>query len=88
MVSLAKLETSAQHDHDEMFLAELSPSGNLLVNDTDPCMKPLLTEFADVFLDELPLEIPPQHDIDHCITLKPGNTPPLATHLSSLSLRT
>src|SRR5207302_10304851 len=36
----------------------------------------LLKEIADVFPDELPLELPPQCDIDHRITLEPGNTPP------------
>src|SRR4051794_26311771 len=59
-----------------MFLAELSPSGDLLVNDKDPGITPLLSEFTDVFPDELPLELPPKCDIDHCITLEPGNTPP------------
>src|SRR5207302_4816813 len=49
---------------------------------------PLLSEFADVFPDELPLELPPKCDINHHITLKPGNTPPWHPiyHLSPLEL--
>src|SRR3954447_21463224 len=75
-ISLAELETLATHDHTEMFLAELSPSGDLLVNDKDPRIAPLLAEFTDVFPDELPLGLPPKRDIDHRITLEPGHTPP------------
>src|SRR4051812_33271346 len=55
MISLVELETLATHDNIEMFLAELSSSGDLLVNDKAPRIAPLLTEFADVFPDELPL---------------------------------
>src|SRR4051794_30904773 len=76
MISLAELETPANPDDTEMFLAELSPSGDLLVNDKDPHIAPLLTEFANVFPDELPLGLPPKRDIDHRITLEPGHTPP------------
>src|SRR4051812_44205261 len=75
-ISLAELESLAPHDDNEMFLAKLSPAGNLLVNDKDPRVAPLLTEFADVFPDELPLGLPPKCDIDHRITLEPGHTPP------------
>src|SRR5690242_12678382 len=75
-ISLVELEVLAAHNDDEMFLAKLSPSGDLLVNDKDPRIAPLLTEFADVFPDELPLGLPPKRDIDHRITLEPGHTPP------------
>src|SRR4051812_12800346 len=75
-ISLAELESLAPHDDNEMFLAELSPSGDLLVNDKDPRIAPLLAEFDDVFPDELPLGLPPTRDIDHRITLEPRHTPP------------
>ena len=39
-------------------------------------MQGLLTEFQDVFPDELPAELPPKRDVDHRITLEPGSTPP------------
>ena len=35
---------------------------------------PLLCEYADVFLDEIP-GMPPQHDIDFWIDLVPGAEP-------------
>src|SRR3954469_14081128 len=76
MISLAELETLATQDNTEMFLVELSPSSNLLVNDKDPRITPLLAKFTDIFPDELPLGLPPKRDIDHRITLEPGHTPP------------
>ena len=41
-----------------------------------PLAKKLLTEFSDVFPDELPAGLPPQRDVDHKIELEPGSAPP------------
>ena len=38
--------------------------------------KTFLQEYADVFPDELPKELPPIRAVDHKIELEPGATPP------------
>lgn len=38
----------------------------------DERVQPLLARFADVFPERLPNELPPNRDIEHEITLKPG----------------
>ena len=41
-----------------------------------PKLKALLEEFLDVFLEELPMELPPIWGIEHQINLIPGSTLP------------
>ena len=41
---------------------------------------PILKEFAQVFPDELPDQLPPMHDIQHAIDLVPGVTLPNLPH--------
>jgi hypothetical protein len=54
------------------------PSGASAVTSvTDhPEVRQLLTEFDDVFPDDLPPGLPPQREIDHKIELEAGSTPP------------
>src|SRR5690349_23142364 len=39
---------------DQLYLCTLTPTGELLTNENDPRIRPLLTEFQDVFPEELP----------------------------------
>ena len=41
----------------------------------DPKVQNLLTEYADVFPDELPKDLPPERVVDHCINLLPDSVP-------------
>jgi hypothetical protein len=43
----------------------------------DPRIRKLLSEYSDVFPDELPGELPPKRDIDHKIEIIPGSVPPV-----------
>ena len=42
----------------------------------DPEVATLLREYADVFPDKLPNELPPARGVEHAIELKPGSRPP------------
>jgi transposase InsO family protein len=42
----------------------------------DPDVAKLLREYADVFPDKLPNELPPARGVEHAIELKPGSRPP------------
>ena len=61
---------------DQLYICSLTSEGELLTNENDPRIQPLLTEFHDVFLEELPPELPPKCDLDHRIELEPGSHPP------------
>jgi hypothetical protein len=61
---------------DQLFLCEISEAGLVYSNAEDPRVQGLLTEFQDVFPDELPAELPPKRDVDHRITLEPDSKPP------------
>ena len=61
---------------DQLYFCTMTTTGELLTNEKDPRIQPLLTEFQDVFPDELPAELPPKRDFDHRIELEPGNRPP------------
>jgi Retroviral aspartyl protease len=61
---------------DQLYLCTILETGELVTNQNDPRIQPILTEFQDVFPVELPAELPPKRDIDHRIELEPGNCPP------------
>ena len=44
---------------DQLFLCEITEEGVVQANIEDPRIQPLLQEFADVFPEELPTELPP-----------------------------
>src|SRR4051812_32344711 len=74
-ISGQQLQTMLQ-EGDQVYLCEITAEGLVTTNEQDPRIHKLLQEFADVFPDKLPAELPPKRDIDHRITLEPGNTPP------------
>lgn len=74
-ISSQQLQMTLQ-DEDQVYLCEITPEGTVTTNEQDPRIQTLLQEFADVFPDKLPAELPPKRDIDHRITLEPGSTPP------------
>ena len=45
-----------------------------------PEVAPILQEFADIFLEELPEGLPPMQDIQHAIDLIPGSSLPNLPH--------
>jgi len=45
-----------------------------------PEVAPIITKFADVFPNDLPVQLPPMRDIQHAIDLVPGVTPPNLPH--------
>jgi hypothetical protein len=61
---------------DQLYLCSVTTEGELLTNEKDPRIHHLLTEFHDVFPEELPSELPPKRDLDHRIELEPGSWPP------------
>ena len=50
----------ALKEEEEIFLCEITPEQEIVVNAQDPRIKPLLEEFQDVFPEELPAELPPK----------------------------
>ena len=48
-------------------------------------MKQLLSEYTDVFPDELPDTLPPKRPLDHQIELKPNSVPPAKKQYYRLS---
>jgi Reverse transcriptase (RNA-dependent DNA polymerase) len=75
LISHQELNQTLTED-DQMYLCTVFETGELLTNQNDPRIQPLLAEFQDVFPAELPAELPPQRDIDHRIELEPGSRPP------------
>ena len=70
-----ELEHTLQPE-DEMYLCKITESGIVSTNALDPRVRPLLAKYQDVFLEELPAELPPQRNIDHHIRLTPDSSPP------------
>ena len=61
---------------DELYFCTMTSTKEPQINENDPRIQPLLTEFRNVFPDELPAELPPKRDCDHRIELEPGSRPP------------
>ena len=43
------------------------------IADMPPLLIPFLEEFSDVILDEIPFDLPPMRDMQHCIDFKLGS---------------
>ena len=65
----------------QIFSSDESTSSTLNTTDTtstpdiDADIRAVLDEFSDVFVDELPNELPPKRDVDHAIELEEGARP-------------
>jgi hypothetical protein len=64
---------------EQMYLAlvkvvEQNSAGNKVT--VDPDAEKIVSEFKDVFPDDLPSGLPPKREIDHQIGLEPGQNPP------------
>src|ERR1700678_3626605 len=46
------------------------------IKEQNPRLNAILKEYADVFIEDLPVGLPKQRAIDHRINLLPGSTPP------------
>jgi len=57
-------------------VCSITSTENQQVTPPPPEAQKLLKEFADVFPDTLPNELPPKRSIDHLIELTPGAEPP------------
>ena len=70
------------HSHDTFVLVILEE--NIARNEVPPILKPLLKEFQDVILDEIPSGLPPMREIQHHINFVSGaSIPNKATYLMS-----
>src|SRR4051812_18327018 len=74
LVSLAAL--NHLDPEDLCFACEITEEQATLTNELDPRVIPILKDFADVFPEELPAELPPKRDIDHRIQLEANSSPP------------
>lgn len=59
---------------DELYI--VSTNADTTAAPVDPAAQRLLAQFADVFPEELPKELPPSRAVDFQIELEPGHTPP------------
>src|SRR5829696_7248203 len=75
-ISIDKLVQTAQEE-DQYYLCSITEAGDVTyTNALDPCVKPTLEDFPDVFPAELPPGLPPSCDIDHRIEVDPDSNPP------------
>jgi len=85
LISAKQLKRRSRHE--EVFLVvvrDTSEKHSYCINalssekqqDLPPEAKKLLSEFADVFPEDLPTSLPPRREVDHRIELMPGATPP------------
>ena len=75
MMSFKKMLRVIKRKQGEVFRVKLSGSAEKAnINDN---YKGLVSEFQDVFSEDLPNNLPPERDIEFEINLKPGSTPPV-----------
>ncbi|KAG5534031.1 hypothetical protein RHGRI_022247 [Rhododendron griersonianum] len=61
-----------KESHETGYVLVLVPMADMDVSDAPEAISKLLKEYVDVFPQELPPELPPLRDIQHCIDLVPG----------------
>jgi hypothetical protein len=82
LISARSVNKLIRHgEADSFVLAALQPEKEL---ESNPAAATLLAEFADVFPDQLPSELPPRRDVDHRIELT-QNSPPAARGMYRMS---
>ena len=78
MVSALQIKREVQKG-EQLYLALVTPAASPS-NDSKLSMsenaRAIISEFKDVFPEDLPSGLPPKRDIDHRIDLVPGQAPP------------
>ena len=83
-LTLVKKISSKKNQNSEMqIMNALIPKARPIEDNADPLhpsLIPLMTDFLDIFPDELPPLLPPKRDIQHAIDLIPGSNLPNLPH--------
>ena len=75
-VLLRKGEVEKEVKNGSEVLALVMVEENNEVNEVPPIIQPILEEYHDVVLEEIPPSLPPMHDIQHHINLIPRSILP------------
>ena len=70
--SLLASKSFIQESQDSGYILALIPINTMAGTDVPSAVTELLQQFGDVFLHELPPDLPPMRDIQHAIDLVPG----------------
>lgn len=75
-IYITRQQFARTNNYDELFAIYTLDDSNNPQQSFNSTAKKLLEEFADVFPETLPNELPPQRSIDYTIELVPGEEPP------------
>lgn len=79
MMSFRKLQKAIKSRNCELYAVQLTKKlvDSIREADCSPPFRELLSEFHDIFREDLPADLPPTRGMDFEINLKPGETPPV-----------